>query len=96
MDDVLSTLKKAGQMTGQGVPIVITPGGWLASQHQFCRSFAGSLSADHSVLIWDRRNGHGASGVAVSDAPSDWHQWTDDLHQMLNALDLTPAGGVPR
>lgn len=85
----------AYQLFGQGIPIVNTFGGWFA-RHPSCYAFAGSLSADHSVLIWDRRNGNGASDVVLSDAPSDWYQWTDDLHEMLNTLDLTPAylGGI--
>jgi pimeloyl-ACP methyl ester carboxylesterase len=81
----------AYQCFGQGPPIVVTPGGFFGRQHQFCHFMAGNLSTDHTVVIWDRRNGHGASGVAISDALSDFHQWTDDLHQLLGALDLSPA-----
>ena len=29
--------------------------------------------------------------MAISDALSDIHQWTDDLYQLLGALDLSPA-----
>ena len=87
----VSGLPIAYQCFGQGSPIVVTPGGFFGRQHQFCHFMAGNLSTDHTVVIWDRRNGHGASGVAISDALSDFHQWTDDLHQLLAALDLSPA-----
>jgi hypothetical protein len=70
----------AYQCFGQGPPIVVTPGGFFGRQHQVCHFMAGNLSTDHTVVNWDRRNGHGASGVAISDALSDIHQWTDDLH----------------
>lgn len=80
----------AYQLFGQGVPFILTGGGW-GDRSPYNYMLAGCLSADHSVLMWDRRNSKGTSDVALSSAQSEWHQWTDDLHEMLHALDLAPA-----
>jgi len=42
------------------------------------------------VLTWDRRNS-GASDIAIEDAESEFHLWTDDLHILLQQLDMSPA-----
>lgn len=80
----------AYQLFGQGEPIVLTAGGWYCRPNyvHFC---AGLLSTNHTVLIWDKRAGQGASEVALSDAPSEWYDWADDLHKLLHTLDLAPT-----
>lgn len=80
----------AYQRFGQGAPLVLTAGGWYCRPN-YMHYAAGRLAADHAVLLWDKRNGQGASGVALSDAPSEWYGWTDDLHHLLRTLDLAPA-----
>jgi pimeloyl-ACP methyl ester carboxylesterase len=79
----------AYEVAGKGPPIVWTPGGWFP-RNAFTYVFAGRLSANYQVLTWDRRNS-GASDIAIEDAESELHLWTDDLHALLQALDLSPA-----
>ena len=52
---------------------------------------AGYFARHSSVLIWDRRNSEGASDVHLSDAPSATQADAEDLHAMLQTLDLRPA-----
>jgi 2-hydroxy-6-oxonona-2,4-dienedioate hydrolase len=68
---------------------VWTPGGWFP-RNPFTYVFAGRFSANYRVLTWDRRNS-GASDVALEDAESEAHLWTDDLHALLQELDMSPA-----
>ncbi len=79
----------AYEVAGEGSPIVWTPGGW-GPRDPFTYVFAGRLSANYRVLTWDRRNS-GASDLAIEDAESEWHLWTDDLHALLQELDMSPA-----
>ena len=79
----------AYEIAGKGPPIVWTPGGWFP-RNPFTYTFAGRFSAHYSVLTWDRRNS-GASDVGIEDAESEFHLWTDDLHALLQELDLGPA-----
>lgn len=79
----------AYEVAGEGPPIVWTGGGWFP-RNPFTFVFAGRFSANYKVLTWDRRN-CGASDMAIEDAPSDWHLWTDDLHALLQKLDMRPA-----
>lgn len=78
------------EIHGEGPPLVRTPGGWLP-MGRFCGFFAGRMSRNFQVLLWDRRN-CGRSDIALDfDAPSEWHPYVDDLHEILNRLDMTPA-----
>lgn len=79
----------AYEVFGEGSPFVWTPGGWLPRE-EGAYFLAGRLSANYKVLIWDRRNS-GASDFAIEDAPSEYHLWADDLHHLLNALNMSPA-----
>lgn len=79
----------AYEVMGKGPPIVWTPGGHFPREN-WGYLHAGRLSANYKVLIWDRRNA-GASDIAIEDAPSELHLWTDDLHHLLNALNMSPA-----
>lgn len=79
----------AYEVAGEGPPIVWTPGGW-GPRNPFTYVFAGRFSANYQVLTWDRRNS-GASDLAIKDAESEWHLWTDDLHALLQELDMSPA-----
>ena len=71
----------AYDVLGKGPPVVWTTGGWFP---RIGRDYlnAGYLSANYQVLLWDRRNS-GASDIAIEDAPSEFHLWTDDLHWLL-------------
>ena len=79
----------AYELFGEGPPVVWTDHGW-APRTEFSYLVAGRLSANHRVLLWDRSN-TGASDVAIEDAPGAEHQWADQLHGLLEALDLSPA-----
>jgi pimeloyl-ACP methyl ester carboxylesterase len=79
----------AYEIFGQGPPLVWTPGGWLPRK-KFTYLFAGRFSSRYRVLIWDRRN-TGASDIAIEDSPSVWHLWADDLHYLLDSLNMCPA-----
>ena len=79
----------AYEIAGKGTPIVWTPGGWFP-RNAFTYLFAGRFSAHYSVLTWDRRNS-GRSEIAIEDAVSEAHLWTDDLHALLHELGMSPA-----
>lgn len=79
----------AYEVFGEGTPMVWTPGGWFA-RDPWVYLNAGRFCANCRVLIWDRRN-CGASDVAIEEAPSDYHLWADDLHFLLDALEMSPA-----
>jgi pimeloyl-ACP methyl ester carboxylesterase len=79
----------AYEVAGKGPPIVWTPGGWFP-RRPTAYVFAGRFSANYRVLLWDRRNS-GASDIAIEDAESEAHLWTDDLHALLQELDMSPA-----
>ena len=79
----------AYEVFGQGTPIVWTPVAWFPRDN-VSYFHAGRLSLSYRVLIWDRRNS-GASDIAIEDAPSNYHLWADDLHHLLNALNMSPA-----
>ena len=79
----------AYEVFGEGPPIVWTPGGW-SPRNEWVYLHAKRLSPNYKVLLWDRRN-CGASDLAIEDAPSDFHLWADDLHHLLNALNMSPA-----
>ena len=79
----------AYEVAGEGSPIVWTSGTWQP-RDPYTYVFAGQLSAGYKVLTWDRRN-TGASDLAIEDAESEWHLWTDDLHALLQELGMSPA-----
>jgi pimeloyl-ACP methyl ester carboxylesterase len=79
----------AYELFGKGPPVVWTPWGW-SPRNDFSYLAAGRLSANYRVLLWDRRNS-GASDIGIEDAPSDIHLQVDDLHHLLQALDMSPA-----
>jgi pimeloyl-ACP methyl ester carboxylesterase len=79
----------AYEVWGQGTPVVYTPQGWFP-RNVFSYIFAGRLSARYTVLLWDRRNS-GASEIKIEDAPHENYLAVDDLHHLLNALNMTPA-----
>ena len=80
----------AYQLIGDGPTLVLNTGGWWA-RDAWVYLNAGRFSSRYRILAWDRRNSHGASDVTLLAAASDWHQWADDLHAILHALDLAPA-----
>jgi len=79
----------AYEVAGKGSPIVWTSAGWFPRQPGHYM-FAGRFSANYRVLIWDRRN-CGASNIAIEDAESEGHLWADDLHALLQELEMSPA-----
>ena len=79
----------AYEVAGKGPPIVWTSGVWNP-RDAWTYVFAGQFSANYQVLTWDRRN-TGASDLAIEDAESEWHLWTDDLHALLQELGMSPA-----
>ncbi|MEJ2263512.1 MAG: alpha/beta hydrolase [Anaerolineales bacterium] len=86
----VNNIELAYEVFGKGAPIVWTPGG-RSPRDNWVYLLAGQLSANYKVLIWDRRNGSGASDIAFEEAPSDVHLWAADLHHLLHALDMSPA-----
>ena len=79
----------AFEIAGTGPPLVWTAGG-RGGREPYSFTLFGRLSAYYRTLIWDNRNG-GASGFAIDDTPSEWHAFTDDLHELVNELNMTPA-----
>jgi len=79
----------AYEVFGDGPPVVWTGAGWFP-RDKLAYLVAGRLSAHYRVLIWDRRN-CGASDLAIVDVPSDHDLFADDLHNLLAALDMSPA-----
>ena len=76
------------ELLGAGSPVVLTPTGFNGMD--YLRPLAEALAVDHQVLLYDRRN-CGTSELAITDAPSEFHLWADDLHALLQALELAPA-----
>jgi pimeloyl-ACP methyl ester carboxylesterase len=74
-------------LDGQGVPVVLTPGGRLGMEA--LASTADLLGRSCRLLQWDRCN-TGASQVWI-DEPSEQLRWADDLVELLRYLDLGPA-----
>ena len=80
----------AYEIYGNGPPLIWTPGGWLPrDNHGYL--IAGRLSVNFRVVLWDRRD-CGQSDVALDlESPSEWHPYVEDLHELLNQLDMSPA-----
>ena len=73
---------------GSGAPVVLTPGG--RSSMEAVRGLAERLAPHYRVIIYDRRN-CGASGVVIGGDLSEQEIWADDLNELLNKLDASPA-----
>lgn len=73
-----------------GPPVVLQDPLFPVSSNLYSGVVAGRMSSSCTALLFDRRN-LGASDFAITDAESFGHQYTDDLHQLLEALDLSPA-----
>ena len=85
----VNNITLAYETLGEGKPIVFTPGVFLPRDN-WAYLQAGRFSKDYKVLLWDRRN-TGMSDIGIEDSVSEWHLWTDDLHNLLNAIDMSPA-----
>jgi pimeloyl-ACP methyl ester carboxylesterase len=76
------------ELSEKGPPVVLTPGARIGMEA--VRPLGERLSADHRVIIYDRRN-CGASDVVIAGDDSEQEIWADDLYEILNRLDATPA-----
>ena len=74
---------------GEGPWLALMPGGRRSMEA--VRSLAGRMAeAGYRVVIHDRRN-CGASALAIDGANSEYEQWADDLHALLDALGALPV-----
>ena len=80
----------AYEIFGTGPLLVWTEGGRFG-RNELSYLIAGHFSRQYSVLIWDRRNGFGASAVALADSPNYMTTDVKDLHALLRNLELGPA-----
>lgn len=80
----------AYELHGSGPTIVWNAGG-RSGRTGIGKSLARRLSNRYTVLEWDRRNSAGESDLSLSDARTFTEADTDDLHGLLQALDLGPA-----
>ena len=71
-----------------GPPVFFSTG--VVPQISFSNTFAVRFSSFCRVLFLDRRNS-GHSDVAIEEAPSLAHQYIDDLHYVLQSLNMFPA-----
>ena len=78
------------EIFGKGPLLVWTEGGRFG-RNELSYLVAGHFARQYSVLIWDRRNGFGASDVALANSPSYMTTDVEDLHALLGNLDLGPA-----
>ena len=76
------------QEMGSGTPIALTPGGRQGMDA--VRGLAELLATHYRVIIHDRRN-CGASDVIIGGELSEQEIWAEDLHELLNRLDASPA-----
>jgi pimeloyl-ACP methyl ester carboxylesterase len=75
------------ELMGQGSPIALTPGGRRSMEA--ISAVGEKLAAHHTVLLWDRRN-TGKSDTFIG-GDSESATAADDLHVLLQELDLAPA-----
>jgi pimeloyl-ACP methyl ester carboxylesterase len=73
---------------GNGTPLALTPGG--RSGMEAVRRLAERLAPYYRVIIYDRRN-CGASDVIIEGDLSEQEIWAEDLYELLNRLDASPA-----
>ena len=78
------------EVFGKGPLLVWTEGGRFG-RNELSYLVAGHFSRQYSVLIWDRRNGFGASDVALSNSPNYMTTDVEDLHALLRNVELGPA-----
>src|SRR5436190_8780110 len=79
-----------GDVTGEGRPWAITPGGRFSKDFPGVRELAEALAEDgNQVLIYDRPN-CGASDVCFTGASESAMQ-ADTLAALLHHLDMGPA-----
>lgn len=78
------------EIFGSGPLLVWTEGGRFG-RNELSYLIAGYFSQQYSVLIWDRRNGFGASDIVLADAPNYITTDVEDLYALLQGLDLGPA-----
>jgi pimeloyl-ACP methyl ester carboxylesterase len=71
---------------GQGVPLVLSHGGWTDTDHWLPN--AGPLSRRWRVVLWDRR---GCGRSSDPGEPHTWQLWRDDLRGLLDHLGIESA-----
>ncbi|MGH7035720.1 MAG: alpha/beta fold hydrolase, partial [Stellaceae bacterium] len=74
---------------GRGVPIVLTPGGRWGLYVQ--ETVASALAQDFRVIIWDRPNTDGKSGIRIAGDCSEADLWSDVLAGLIRTLKLAPC-----
>ena len=79
----------AYEIVGENGPPVIFQDTVFA-RNPFSYFFAGRMSSSCRVLLLDRRN-RGASDIAIEDTPCLGYHYTDDLHHVLQGLNMSPA-----
>lgn len=77
------------QVSGSGVPVVLTPGGRWGGYVQ--RVIAAELANDFRVVTWDRRNTDGHADIVIAGECSEAEVWADDLAALIAALQLGPC-----
>ena len=73
---------------GSGMPIALTPGGRIGMEG--VKDLAERLAIQYRVIIYDRRN-CGASDVIIGGELSEQEIWAEDLYELLQRLDASPA-----
>lgn len=74
---------------GDGVPVVLTPGGrWGGYVMQ---AVASELARDFRVITWDRPNTDGGSTVVLEGEESEADVWADRLAALIRELGLGPC-----
>ena len=78
------------EIVGEDGPwVALMPGGRRSMAA--VRSLAGRMAGEgYRIVIHDRRN-CGASALAIDGANSEYEQWADDLHALLDALGALPV-----
>jgi len=71
---------------GQGVPLVLSHGGWTDTDHWLPN--ASPLSRRWRVVLWDRR---GCGRSSDPGEPHTWQLWRDDLRGLLDHLGIESA-----
>jgi 2-hydroxy-6-oxonona-2,4-dienedioate hydrolase len=77
------------ELIGEGVPLVLTPGGRFSMEYPGVRPLAERLADHYQVLLWDRPNTGKSDVKFTGDSESQMH--ADDLATLLRTLDLAPA-----
>jgi pimeloyl-ACP methyl ester carboxylesterase len=90
VDGLSISYEVIGEVTGEGRPWAITPGGRFSKDYPGVRELAEALAGDgNQVLIWDRPN-CGESDVCFT-GDSESAMQADTLAALLTQLDMTPA-----